>query len=293
MPAACEVPLTGHRRIMLASKSDELSERCSFNPQEVVLAVTRVRLISSLPILLLAVASVLRAQPGVPTTQVSTTLSASRQFETRAQLEAQAREAELQRRTSEAWLLRSRLEKGDFQEGDRIIVVLDGATVVSDTFQVRSGRVLQFPRMGEVSLAGVLRSELTDTVRSHLGKYLTTPVVRAIPLLPIAILGNVVQPGFYYAPADVVLRDVIMRAGGPLAAADLNKVVVRRGGEVIWKPEDVRVALTDGLSLDGLHLRAGDEVFVPEQKRRMQLTTITTIISMAVAVTLAVTQLSR
>ena len=47
------------------------------------------------------------------------------QFETRAELEEAARNAELQHRSSEAWLLRARLQRGDFQEGDRILVSID------------------------------------------------------------------------------------------------------------------------------------------------------------------------
>ena len=44
--------------------------------------------------------------------------------------------------------------------------------------------------------------------------------------------------------------------------ADLNRITIRREGKVIWKPKDVRTALNDGLSVDRLHLRAGDEITV-------------------------------
>lgn len=213
-------------------------------------------------------------------------------YDTRAQLEAQAKAAESANRTAEAWLLRSRLKSGDFQEGDRIVVVLENAPAVIDTMQVRAGKVLQFPRMADLSLEGVLRSELTDTLRHHLSKYLTNPGVRATPLLPLAVVGSVRNPGFYYMPADVVLRDVIMRAGGPLPSADLNKSVVRRTGQTIWNSRDVNVAMSDGISLDRLHLHAGDEVYVPEQ-RRVPLTTIISLVSASVALAVATMQLSR
>ena len=225
------------------------------------------------------------------TSNTAVAVPTTRQYETRAQLESAARAADSQRRSGEAWLLRSRLEKGDFQEGDRIVIVLEN-TVRGDTLQVRAGKVIQIPGMADLSLEGVLRSELSDTLRHHLSKYLRNPGVRAIPLLPLAVLGNVGNPGYYYTAADVVLRDVIMRAGGPRGDADLNKVVVRRGGEVIWSASDVRIALTDGLSLDRLHLRAGDEVFVPA-RRRPQLANVTAILSSVVALTFAVVRVSR
>lgn len=215
-----------------------------------------------------------------------------RQFESRATLQAQVAAAEKQGRAQEAWLLKARLERGDFQEGDRIVVVVDGASAVRDTLPVRSGKVLQFQGLGEMSLAGVLRSELNDAVRTYLSKYLTSPVVRATPLLPLAVLGNVANPGFYYTPADVVLRDVIMRAGGPSGDADLGKIVIRRAGTVIWKAEDTRIALSDGLALDALHLRAGDEVFVP-QRRHFNTQMLLGVISTSVALLAAVVSLSN
>ncbi len=103
-------------------------------------------------------------------------LPARREFESRAEIEAQAKAAEAQHRPNEAWLLRQRLEKGDFQDGDRIIVVLHGNalmpkdfTGISDTlFTVRAGRRLEFPRMADLPLDGVLRSELNDKLTAAL-----------------------------------------------------------------------------------------------------------------------------
>jgi hypothetical protein len=243
---------------------------------------------------LLGFLAVLPSVPLAAQSATSATPSAapppSRQYETRALLEAQAKAAEAQRRTSEAWLLRSRLQKGDFQEGDRIVVILENSARI-DTMLVRSGKVLQFVGMSDLSLEGVLRSELTDTLRHHLAKYLVNPGVRAIPLLPVAVLGSVGSPGYYYTAADVVLRDVIMRAGGP-REGDLSRVIVRRGGETIWNAAAIRIALADGLSLDRLHLRAGDEIYVPE-KKKMALTTVLATVSATTTFILLLTRGNR
>ena len=248
---------------------------------------------------LLTRARVLRGAIGALLSIVgSTTLTAQTngspsRYDTRQSLEAEARAAESAQRTSEASLLRSRLKKGDFQEGDRIVVVLESNPVATDTMQVRSGKMLRFPRMADLSLEGVLRSELADTLRHHLSRYLTNPGVRATPLLPIAVLGSVRNPGFYYTAADVVLRDVIMRAGGPVSDADLNKAEVRRAGQTIWSAADIRIAMSEGLSLDRLHLHAGDEVYIPQVRRRFQMSNVVTLLSAGVAVTMALVQLQR
>jgi hypothetical protein len=213
------------------------------------------------------------------------------QYETRANLDSLAAAARREKRTSVAWLLDSRLQNGDFQEGDRIVVTL-ATTGRSDTVQVRSGKVLQFPGMSDLSLQGVLRSELTDTLRSHFARYLRYPEVRAVPLLPLAVLGAVRAPGYHYTAADAVLRDVVMSAGGPSPEAQLDKALVRRNGSTIWSSSDIRVAMADGLSVDRLHLRAGDEIYIPIQ-RRWDWTRVMPILSLAVTITTVVIQLQR
>ena len=200
------------------------------------------------------------------------------EFETRAELELQARAAESAGRRAEAWLLRSRLEQGDFQEGDRIVVTIGNNPPRTDTMQLRGGKVLQFV-MADIPLHGVLRSELTDTLRHYLSKYIVNPIVRTTPLLPLAVFGAVGSPGYHYFPADVLLRDAMMRVGG-LSGENVKKTVIRRGTETIWNVEDIRIALREGLSLDRLHLRAGDEVYVPPP-RRPRMTMILTAVSTA------------
>lgn len=199
--------------------------------------------------------------------------AARREFETRAELQAQAAAAESQHRTGEAWLLRQRLEKGDFQDGDRIIVQIQGNALagkspveVPETLTVRSGKLLELPRMSDLPLEGVLRSELQQRLTDHLSQYVREPSVRATPLVRIAVLGYVARPGYIYTSADRPLSDVLMQAGGPGPDADMGRVVIRRGGDVIWNSQDTHTALADGLSLDRLHLRAGDEIFIPQQR---------------------------
>ncbi len=205
-------------------------------------------------------------------------------FETRAELEAQALVADSLHRKSEAWLLRTRLEHGDFQEGDRIVMVMRNNPALTDTLTVRAGKVLQLPQMDPLSLEGVLRSELTDRLTQHVGKYLRDPSLTATPLLRLAVLGHVGRPGFYYVPADALLSDVIMKAGGPSPDGDLSKANVRRGTDVVWPEADVRTALADGLSLDRLHLRAGDELYVGA-RRRIDWYMILPLVSTGIALT--------
>jgi hypothetical protein len=216
----------------------------------------------------------------------------SKDLETRAMLEREAKAAEENHRSGEAFLLRNRLAHGDFQDGDRIVVQLLGSVAMQDTITVRAGKMLPLPRMDDLPLEGVLRSELNEKLSSHLAKYLRDSTARATPLLRIAVLGQVGRPGFYYTPADVLLSDVLMQAGGPGGDADLSEMTIRRAGETIWNAADTRTAVTDGLSLDRLHLRAGDEIYVPQQSH-FNWTTVLQVGSIAVSAIVAIITLSR
>ncbi|MDQ6769210.1 MAG: SLBB domain-containing protein [Gemmatimonadota bacterium] len=209
-------------------------------------------------------------------------------FETRAALESQINAAEAKGDKSEAGLIQYRLDHGDFHEGDRIVVKVQGAAGFTDTLIVRSGKLLQLPRMPDLSLDAVLRSELTSRLTTYIGGYLRDPIVQATPLVRVGILGSVGHPGYYYAPADLPLNDVLMFAGGPTAAADLAKVSVRRKGQIIINESNSRTALSEGMSLDRLNLQAGDEISVGEQRRfnwAVIIPTVTGILGLLVAFT--------
>jgi hypothetical protein len=220
-------------------------------------------------------------------------------LETRAVLEAEAAKAEAQHRTSEAFLLRSRLKRGDFQDGDRIVVkilgtasMIQGVMPQNDTLILRAGKVLQLGQagqMGELSLDGVLRSELNAKVAGHLARFLKDSSVQTTPLIRMAVLGQVKAPNYYYTTVDILLSDMIMKAGGPLGTADwLGNVVIRRGPEIIWNAQDTRTAMVDGISLERLHLRAGDELYVDDVKAGFNWTTILTYVGPAVGLLYAI-----
>jgi polysaccharide export outer membrane protein len=165
-------------------------------------------------------------------------------------------------------LIRSRLEVGDFRAGDRILIRLGGAPeFFPDTLLVERGSVITVPNMGEISLQGILRSELQDYLTTEIGRYVRNPRLSVQSLVRVSVQGAVGAPGFYVFPADMLLTDVLMEAGGPGQASELDRIKIRRGEEIILRDEDVQAALDQGRSLDQLGLQAGDEISIPEETR--------------------------
>ena len=73
--------------------------------------------------------------------------------------------------------LRTRLRSGDFQPGDRIIVVTRGDSMSVDTVTVQSDRTVVLQNLPPISLDGVLRSELQDYL-SHRDEAALAAIVR-------------------------------------------------------------------------------------------------------------------
>lgn len=162
--------------------------------------------------------------------------------------------------------VQERLAQGDFRAGDRVVLAVDGRPELSDTLIVEPGPRITIPSLGPVELEGVLRSELRSHLTTELGRYFRDPSVQAESLIRISIQGMVMNPGFYTVPANVLLSDALMAAGGPDRAADLDELRIERSGDVLWEGEILQEMLVAGRTLDQLNLRAGDQVVLPEQR---------------------------
>ncbi len=161
--------------------------------------------------------------------------------------------------------IRDRLANGDFKLGDRVVLFVQGEPDQPDTISVEAGPLINLPLFGEISLAGVLRSEVGDRITEALTPFIRDPIVRAKGLMRLSVLGAVNQPGFYVVAADMLLTETLMAAGGPASDANLDELRIERGTELVIGGEELQEAMRQGLSLDQLNLQAGDQVVLPER----------------------------
>jgi len=181
--------------------------------------------------------------------------------------------------------LRARLRDGDFQPGDRIVLVTRGDSSSIDTLTVESDRTVAFRKLPAIPLNGVLRSELHDYLSEQLRKYVKRDVVSTTPLVAVGVLGDVLHPGFYRVPLQITMGDLLMVAGGPLPQADLTRVRVRRGQMTIVDERASRDAMVRRLPLGELGIEPGDEVVLTQPPQRNWLL-ITQIVGVATGLAL-------
>lgn len=155
---------------------------------------------------------------------------------------------------------------GEFQVGDRIALTVVGEPTLSDTFPVRAGRILTLPNLRDIPLAGIQRTAVQPYLQRQIGAYVKNADIRAIPLVRVGVLGQVGRPGYYFVPADALLSDVVMVAGGPTGSADLNRTVVKRGNRDFRGTREVSRALTSGQTIAQLGVTGGDQVVVGQER---------------------------
>jgi polysaccharide biosynthesis/export protein len=239
----------------------------------------QVRQYCSLRVALLSVIALVGAAAPMAA-QTSADLDGGRIYVSRATLQAllesyeQAAEtaaysSELRTRArGEAALLRTRLAEGDFRVGDQItLVVLDEAEL-SKTYTLQPGPILEFPAMGQLSLRGVLRSEVDSVIIQHLSRYIRHPQVRASSTIRLSVLGEVSSPGFLAVDSGMLFTDLLGAAGGATNNADLRRIRIERGRDRIWDGEPLNSAIIEGRTLDELSLQAGDRIVVPPRPGR-------------------------
>jgi hypothetical protein len=172
-----------------------------------------------------------------------------------------------QQKQMQAATIRARLRDGDFDVGDRILLAIRGDSLVSDTVTVRAGRMIRLENMPDISLQGVLRSELQDYLTTQLARYIKHPEIQTTSLVRVAVMGAVNKPGYYQLPADIAMADAIMIAGGPTQNADVSRTQMKRGTDVLYSSALLGQEVAKGATLDQLNIRPGDQIEIGERHK--------------------------
>lgn len=173
--------------------------------------------------------------------------------------------------------IRARLRDGDFRVGDRIEIYVQGEPNFPVTVTVEPGPAISLDLFGTISLAGVLRSEIEPHLAKELARFIRDPLVRATAQMRISVIGAVGSPGFYTMPAETLLGDAIMLAGGPSNNTTFDDLRIERAGQRLYEEDVTQQALREGLTLDQLNLQAGDQIVLPVPTQRNVVGTVLTV----------------
>ncbi|MGQ0646173.1 MAG: polysaccharide biosynthesis/export family protein [Gemmatimonadaceae bacterium] len=206
--------------------------------------------------------------------QAQTVLGTQRRQATRAELEQAIAATELaatkadpktrEKMADHVASLKQRLRNGDFAPGDRLYLTVLNDSSLTDTFTVKTDQRLQLPNIPDISIRGVLDSELADHLKKELAKYIKEPQVTATGLIRLSIMGAIGRPGFMTVPVDQLVTDVVMGAGGPSQAGKFDDAYVKRADKTFLNDKQFAEAVRSGKSVGDISLRDGDEIYIPQ-----------------------------
>lgn len=192
-----------------------------------------------------------------------------------------------------AVFVRNRLAEGDFNIGDRIEVLVGGEVPFADTVTVRDDRRILLSGIREVSLTGILRSELQLKLRADVVEVVRNATVSARPMMRVAVFGSVTSPGYLSVPGETTVDELLTLSGGLVATAAADKSTIVRADTTLLTRLGVRTAIAEGRTLNALGLRDGDALVVPAQSTPWDRTATLSIVTLFLAPLIAIFAVGR
>ncbi|MDD1783938.1 SLBB domain-containing protein [Enterovibrio sp. ZSDZ35] len=131
----------------------------------------------------------------------------------------------------------SQAEEYRAQVGDQIAIMLPGEVSLNKEFQVdRQGR-LTLPEVGMIQAQGMTEAELAEAVKETLGSVIrdlsSLQVFVSKRQLLVTIQGYVAEPGEFTLQRNASIQMALYAAGGLRSGAQLDKMQLRRNGELL------------------------------------------------------------
>ncbi|MEP6876124.1 MAG: SLBB domain-containing protein [Burkholderiales bacterium] len=155
--------------------------------------------------------------------------------------------------------------------GDEIVLRAWGSIDVDYRSTVDRNGMLNLPKIGSFSVAGVKASELENHLRAQIGRLYTNFSLSAslgqLRGLKVFVVGPAQRPGVITLASQSTMLSAVVMAGGPAPNGSMRKVLLRRDGKLISEL-DIYQFLVQGDKSKDVQLAAGDViVFQPAGAR--------------------------
>ena len=147
--------------------------------------------------------------------------------------------------------------------GDEIVLRAWGSIDVDYRSTVDRNGLLNLPKIGSFSVAGVKASELESHLRAQIGRLYTNFSLSAslgqLRGLKVFVVGLAQRPGVITLASQSTMLSAVVAAGGPAPNGSMRKVLLRRDGKIISEL-DIYQFLVQGDKSKDVQLAAGDVV---------------------------------
>ena len=147
--------------------------------------------------------------------------------------------------------------------GDEIVIRGWGSIDIDFRSTVDRNGMLNLPRVGSFSVAGVKASDLERHLRAQIGRLFTnfnlSVSLGQLRAVKVFVVGPAQRPGVYTLPSQSTLLSALVAAGGPAPNGSMRKVLLRRDSRIVSEL-DVYEFLVQGDKSRDVQLAAGDVI---------------------------------
>ncbi|HEY8710955.1 MAG TPA: SLBB domain-containing protein, partial [Burkholderiaceae bacterium] len=147
--------------------------------------------------------------------------------------------------------------------GDEIVLRAWGSIDVDYRSTVDRNGLLNLPKIGSFSVAGVKAADLEKNLRAQIGRLYTnfnlSVSLGQLRGVKVFVVGPAQRPGVYTLASQSTLLSAVVMAGGPAPNGSMRKVLLRRNGQVISEL-DLYEFLVQGDKSKDVQLAAGDVI---------------------------------
>ncbi len=150
--------------------------------------------------------------------------------------------------------------------GDELLVRIWGQVTLDGHFTVDRSGAIYVPQVGTIHVSGVPFANLTDFLRSQVGRVFHNFDLNVnmgqLRSIQIFVVGEARQPGSYTVSSLSTLVNAIFSSGGPTLAGSMRNIQLKRGKETITTL-DLYDLLIKGDKSKDVPLLSGDVVYIP------------------------------
>ncbi len=150
--------------------------------------------------------------------------------------------------------------------GDEVKILMWGRLDAFYTLEVDNEGVINFPKVGPLTVAGLTFGELKELIRAKVESITGVNVnvsMGKLRTIQVFVLGEVNSPGLFTVSSLATVANALLASGGPTALGSLRRVELKRQGKVITTM-DLYEFLLKGDSSADMRLMPGDTIFIPQ-----------------------------
>lgn len=151
--------------------------------------------------------------------------------------------------------------------GDQVLIRGWGSLEIDVRAVVDRNGMVNIPKVGAVSLAGVKFAQAEGVVKAAVAKYYKdfqiSVTMGQLRTITVYVVGQARRPGSYSLSSTSTLTTGLFATGGPNATGSMRRVQLKRAGQVVTE-FDLYSFLAQGNNVGDIKLVDGDVIVIPE-----------------------------